>query len=102
MSSKKAILIMNRLIINADDFGIHQEVNRAVAIGFDTGILRSTSLLASGPAFPEAVTVAKKGRAWELVSTSVWSEACHRFYHRRKSQVLSMGGGYSPIVMANL
>ena len=51
---------MNRLIINADDFGIHQEVNRAVAIGFDTGILRSTSLLASGPAFPEVVTVAKK------------------------------------------
>lgn len=60
MSSKKAILIMNRLIINADDFGIHQEVNQAVAIGFDTGILRSTSLLASGPAFPEAVAVARQ------------------------------------------
>ena len=51
---------MNRLIINADDFGIHQEVNQAVAIGFDTGILRSTSLLASGPAFPEAVAVARQ------------------------------------------
>ena len=42
---------MNRLIINADDFGIHHEVNLAVAKAFDQGVLTSTSLLASGPAF---------------------------------------------------
>ena len=46
---------MNRLIINADDFGIHHEVNLAVAKAFDQGVLTSTSLLASGPAFNEAV-----------------------------------------------
>ncbi|MBC3535849.1 ChbG/HpnK family deacetylase [Megasphaera hominis] len=49
---------MNRLIINADDFGIHHEVNLAVAKAFDQGVLTSTSLLASGPAFNEAVALA--------------------------------------------
>lgn len=51
---------MNRLIVNADDFGIHPEVNQGVADGFDQGILRSTSLLATGPAFAEAVSLAQE------------------------------------------
>ena len=50
---------MNRLIINADDFGIHTEVNHAVINAHKKGILTSTSLLASGPAFEEAVELAK-------------------------------------------
>ena len=49
---------MNRVIINADDFGIHEEVNAAVIHAHKQGVLTSTSLLASGPAFAEAVTLA--------------------------------------------
>lgn len=51
---------MNRIIINADDFGIHPEVNQAVIEAHRTGILTSTSLLASGPAFDEAVALARQ------------------------------------------
>lgn len=50
---------MNRVIINADDFGIHTEVNQGIIEGFQHGVLTSTSLLASGPAFEEAVALAK-------------------------------------------
>lgn len=49
---------MNRLIINADDFGIHTAVNRAVVQAFQQGVLTSTSLLAAGAAYEEAVTAA--------------------------------------------
>ena len=51
---------MNRVIINADDFGIHTEVNQAVIEACDQGVLTSTSLLANGPAFDEAVDLARK------------------------------------------
>lgn len=51
---------MNRLIINADDFGIHTEVNHAVIEAYETGVLTSTSLLATGPAYEEAAALAKK------------------------------------------
>lgn len=50
---------MNRLIINADDFGIHEQVNNGVIQAHRQGILTSTSLLANGTAFTEAVAVAK-------------------------------------------
>ena len=51
---------MNRVIINADDFGIHTEVNQAVIEACEQGVLTSTSLLANGPAFDEAVDLARK------------------------------------------
>ena len=51
---------MNRLIINADDFGIHSDVNKAIASAYDNGILTSTSLLANGPAFEEALSIARE------------------------------------------
>ncbi|WP_297037739.1 ChbG/HpnK family deacetylase [uncultured Dialister sp.] len=47
-----------KLIVNADDFGIHEAVNRAVCRGFESGILTSTSLMAGGRAFDEAVKLA--------------------------------------------
>ena len=37
-----------RLIVNADDFGIHETVNKAVYRGFESGILTSTSIMAGG------------------------------------------------------
>ncbi len=50
---------MNRVIINADDFGIHEEVNKAVIDAHEHGVLTSASLLAQGPAFDDAVEQAR-------------------------------------------
>lgn len=50
---------MSKLIVNADDFGLHSAVNAAVIDGHRTGIITSTSLLAGGEAFTEAVSMAK-------------------------------------------
>jgi len=47
------------LIVNADDFGRSEAVNRGVAEGFGRGIVTSASLVANGPAFDQAVAIAK-------------------------------------------
>lgn len=51
---------MTKLIINADDFGIHSAVNDGIIRGHKRGIITSTSLLAGGQAFEEAVQLAKE------------------------------------------
>ncbi len=51
---------MKRLIVNADDFGRHELINRAVEVAFNKGCLKSTTLMAGGAAFEDAVAVAKK------------------------------------------
>jgi len=48
-----------RLIVNADDFGLSSAVNHAVERAHREGILTSATLLANGPAFDEAVRIAK-------------------------------------------
>ena len=48
-----------QLIINADDFGIHPAVNEAVRKAATEGILTSTSLMAGGDAYDEAVEMAR-------------------------------------------
>src|SRR6516162_11592329 len=50
------------LIVNADDFGRNEAVNAAVAEGFRHGIVTSTSIVATGPAFDQAVALAKEVR----------------------------------------
>lgn len=47
-----------RLIINADDFGLTPGVNRAIAELHDAGAITSTTLMATGPAFQQAVDLA--------------------------------------------
>jgi chitin disaccharide deacetylase len=47
-----------RLIINADDFGLTPGINRAVAELHQAHVLTSTTLMATGPAFDDAVAVA--------------------------------------------
>lgn len=44
-----------RFILNADDFGLSKDLNRAVFEGYQGGILKSASLAANGEAFDEAV-----------------------------------------------
>jgi len=48
-----------RLILNADDFGLTHGINRAIAELHSAGVLTSTTLMASGPAFDDAVEIAR-------------------------------------------
>jgi hopanoid biosynthesis associated protein HpnK len=47
------------LIVNADDLGWTEGVNRGIAEAHQSGIVTSASLLANGPAFQEAVELLK-------------------------------------------
>lgn len=49
-----------RLIVNADDFGASDSINQAVAQAHREGILTSASLMVTGPAFEEAVELARQ------------------------------------------
>lgn len=49
-----------RLIVNADDFGTSSLVNHAVIQAFRNGILTTASLMVTGPAFDEAVELARQ------------------------------------------
>jgi len=48
-----------RLILNADDFGLTRGINRAVAELHAAGVLTSATLMANGPAFDDAVAIAR-------------------------------------------
>ncbi len=50
---------MRRLIVNADDFGFTSGVNRGIVGGHSHGVVTSSTLMAKGPAFAEAVQLAK-------------------------------------------
>ncbi|HLG15629.1 MAG TPA: hopanoid biosynthesis-associated protein HpnK [Blastocatellia bacterium] len=49
-----------RLIVNADDFGISEEVNQAIVRAHKEGVLTSCSLMVTGAAFDHAVNLAKE------------------------------------------
>ena len=48
-----------RLILNADDFGLTAGINRAIGELHSAGVLTSATLMATGPAFDDAVAVAR-------------------------------------------
>jgi len=48
------------LIVNADDFGVSEEVNEAVIRAYREGVLTSTSLMVTGAAFEQAVRLARE------------------------------------------
>ena len=50
---------MRRLIVNADDFGLTLGINRAIVEAHTGGIVTSSTLMANGPAFADAVGQAK-------------------------------------------
>jgi predicted glycoside hydrolase/deacetylase ChbG (UPF0249 family) len=52
-----------RLILNADDFGLTPGINRAIEELHRAGALTSATLMASGPAFDDAVAVARRNPA---------------------------------------
>ncbi len=45
-----------KFVLNADDFGMTSAYNTAILEGYETGILKSASLVANGDAYEEAVT----------------------------------------------
>lgn len=51
---------LKRLIVNADDFGRHELINKAVERGFVKGCLRSATLMPGGRAFDSAVALVKR------------------------------------------
>lgn len=48
------------LVVNADDFGFTRDVNRGIVEAHVDGILTSTTLMATGAAFDDAVRLAKE------------------------------------------
>lgn len=51
---------MKRLIINADDFGFTRDVNAGIVYAHREGVLTSTTLMATGDAFDDAVRLARE------------------------------------------
>lgn len=54
---------MKKLIVNADDFGLHEEINKGIIKGHREGFITSTSLMCTAPAFSQAVALAKESPA---------------------------------------
>ena len=57
---------MRYIIINADDFGRHAEINRAVEEGLEHGCLRSATVMPGGAAFAGAIDIARRHEALGL------------------------------------
>ncbi len=51
---------MKQIILNADDFGRHTLINRAVERGVHDGILRSATIMPGGAAFDDAAALARR------------------------------------------
>jgi len=55
-----------RLVVNADDFGFTRDVNRGIIEAHQDGILTATTLMATGPAFEDAVRLSKENPALDI------------------------------------
>jgi predicted glycoside hydrolase/deacetylase ChbG (UPF0249 family) len=51
---------LKRLIINADDFGFTRDVNAGIVHAHREGVLTSTTLMATGDAFDDAIALARE------------------------------------------
>jgi len=54
------MVALNCLVVTADDFGLSREVNEAVEIGHESGILSAASLMVAGRAAADAVARARR------------------------------------------
>ncbi len=55
-----------KLILNADDFGLTEQVNQAILKTMTTGIVRSTTIMMNQPGTQNAISLAKDGLVKEL------------------------------------
>lgn len=51
---------LRRLIINGDDFGLHESINAGIIAAHRSGCLTSASIMAGGAAFDDAVCLARR------------------------------------------
>ena len=63
---KEEVPVLRYIIINADDFGRHAEINRAVEEGIEHGCLRSATVMPGGAAFAGAIDIARHHEALGL------------------------------------
>jgi len=57
---------VRKLIVNADDFGFTRDVNQGILQAHQQGILTATTLMANGPAFADAVRLAKENPTLDI------------------------------------
>jgi predicted glycoside hydrolase/deacetylase ChbG (UPF0249 family) len=54
------------LVVNADDFGFTRDVNQGIVDAHRDGILTSTTLMATGPAFEDAIRLARENPTLDI------------------------------------
>ena len=52
------VRIIKQLIVNADDFGLHVQINDGIIKGYQQGFITSTSIMTSAPAYEHAKKLA--------------------------------------------
>ena len=57
---------MRQLVVNADDFGFTRDVNQGIVEAHKNGILTATTLMSDGPAFEDAVRLAKENPTLDI------------------------------------
>jgi predicted glycoside hydrolase/deacetylase ChbG (UPF0249 family) len=57
---------LKRLVVNADDFGFTHDVNEGIVEAHQRGILTSTTLMANGAAFDDAIRLASENPALDV------------------------------------
>lgn len=67
---------MKRLIINADDFGFTRDVNAGIVHAHRNGVLTSTTLMANGDAFEDAVRLAHETPSLDVGGHMVLIQGC--------------------------
>jgi hopanoid biosynthesis associated protein HpnK len=60
MQTRRSAMMRPRLIVTADDYGLHEAVNEAVERGYQEGVLRAASLMVAAPAMLDAVERARR------------------------------------------
>jgi predicted glycoside hydrolase/deacetylase ChbG (UPF0249 family) len=58
---------LNAIIINADDFGLEHDVNRAIVDSFRTGLCSSTTLIANLPGFYDACQLSHENKITDRI-----------------------------------
>lgn len=67
---------MKQLIINADDFGFTRDVNAGIIHAHRNGVLTSTTLMANGDAFDDAVRLARETPTLDVGGHLVLIQGC--------------------------
>ena len=60
---------MRQLIVNADDFGLTEEVSTGIVDAHLRGIVTSTTIMANGAAFDTAVSIRRREPGWASACT---------------------------------